>query len=254
MYDISIVCPGIRAENWEKIYQELTRELDSFEFIIVGPTIPSETLLKNSNVTYIECYGHPTYCVQIASYIAAGKLFTWLSDDITIYTNGLKELIAQFDLTINRNDEFVVRYVEIPQHGSPNMPDAYWTAHFHASLRLSGIPITRHIAPVGLLTLSRFKQLGGFDCRFNHINMSCIDLSLRIQQDGNQVIIPDITTYKCMWASPQDQIFLVNIYNTIDYPVFYSIYENPTNRITIDYSNWIYEAPIWKARFGEIKW
>ena len=43
MFDISVIIPGIRPENWARIYEELdsTFKKNKFEVIFIGPKIPS---------------------------------------------------------------------------------------------------------------------------------------------------------------------------------------------------------------------
>ena len=56
--DLSIILPGIRVQNWKKLYDSIFPSIGkySFELIIVGPHRPEEDLLNKSNVFWVEDY------------------------------------------------------------------------------------------------------------------------------------------------------------------------------------------------------
>ena len=264
MYDITLILPSIFPKEWERIYSEIESNLgpvDSkhhldikWELIIVGPTDSGSTLSSKPNWRFIQDFGNPTRCVHIGSIIARGKLLTWLSDDCHIIENYLKILVNDFIQNINLENEYVVRYLEFGGNGQcGSNSDRYWTTGAHGALdKLKGLSRHKIIAPVGILHTNFFREIGGFDCKFMHINMSCIDLSLRIQNLGKEVILPNYSVYKCVQGQNGD--FLTNIFENYDKLYFWSIYDDieiAKNRLKIPYNNWLDSSPIWKERFGE---
>ena len=266
MYDITFALPSIHSEQWERIYEELEKSLgpvDSkhhldikWELIIISPFEHDSEVFNKVNCRFIQDYGNPTRCVQIASTVARGKLFTWMSDDVSVIENNLKQIIIHFISTGDFKSEFVIRYYEIGQNGQYDASDRYWYTGAHGALdKLRGLSRNQIVAPVGLMTLDFYRNLGGFDCKFMHINMSCIDLSLRVNNSGGKVYLPDYTVYSCPWSGEFSQ-FLTDIFEKYDKLYFWSIYDDieiAKNRKFIEYDNWVDAPPIWKEKFGEFK-
>src|SRR5687768_5628392 len=106
MYDLSLVLPSIYPERIQSVYTDIENNLgpvDSkhhedikWELIVVSPYELDTPLKEKSNFTVIQDYGNPTRCVQLASLIARGTLFTWLSDDCTIIEKNLRALVHNF--------------------------------------------------------------------------------------------------------------------------------------------------------------
>jgi len=93
--------------------------------------------------------------------------------------------------------------------------------------------------------------MGGFDCRFENINMCCNDLSFRIQHDGGNLHLPP---KHIMWngLSVVGGIILESFFEH-DKSLFDSIYKNDNildTRRYLDYYNWVYNTdPVWSRRF-----
>ena len=96
-----------------------------------------------------------------------------------------------------------------------------------------------------------FKELGGLDCRFMHVNMNAIDLMYRVQKNGGKVLMPDTLVLNCDYDSltavlhqPLDSAYSVN-----DLPLFKDIYDKPFSltRIKIDYDNWKDTPSVWRS-------
>lgn len=267
MFDITLALPCIYTDQISRIYSEIENNLgpvDSkthtdikWELIVISPSKIDTPLKDKTNLTLIQDYGNPSRCVHLASTIARGTLFTWLSDDCSIINNNLEFLIRDFLSHGNEINEYVVRYLEFGPNGEcGSQSDRYWTTGAHGALdKLRGLSRMKVIAPVGILYTDYFRKIGGFDCKFMHINMSCIDLSLRIQNLGGQVILPNYSIYQCKQG--QNGEFLGEIFEKYDKLYFWSIYddiEKASNRKIIDYNRWMVDAePIWEQRFGKFK-
>lgn len=271
----------MRVGKWENIYNSIESAVYpySYEVIFVGPYV--NEIPKMSNVKAIVDYGCPSRCVQIAALIAKGRYLTWGSDDGTYEPLTLGECIKLLDdnpdggdWEYNYQDEVVVRYIEglnnnpslfedgenNPHYRGPNpeLKLGYWHAHYHEPLRLVGIAQTTRIAPLGMLATKRFIDLGGFDCRMQHINMSCIDLSLRLQNTGlfnesGKLLVSPNFVLKCDFE-PNNVVH--QVFPEVDHPIFCSLYESQESAISrkkIDYSNWMQAEPVWSRRWELVK-
>ena len=104
--------------------------------------------------------------------------------------------------------------------------------------------------------LDYYRELGGIDCRFEHVNMNCNDLAFRVQTNGGVIYAsPDIViTQTNIPTKNNDRTPVEDAYHENDYPLFHSIYSQPSgakNRIKIDYDNWRQASPVWERRFDK---
>jgi len=266
-YDITVIMPGIKPERWSTIYDDVVDSIGefSFEFIGVGPYSPPDKLLEKENVTYIKEYGHPSRCLQRATTFAQGKFMTWGSDDGTFQPMALARCI-QFLERKDRKDALTIRFFE--QDADPNAPppdqSVLWNAHYHRDLRLPGIKQHFKIANIAMYYLDYYREIGGIDCRFEHVNMNCNDLAFRVQEAGGTIFpSPDIVIRQTniptpsLEERPEDKNRkppTEEAYHENDYPLFYGIYNREigaTDRIKIDYDNWKQASSVWQRRFGK---
>ena len=103
--------------------------------------------------------------------------------------------------------------------------------------------------------LDFFREIGGLDCRFEHVNMNCNDLAFRIQANGGTIHpSPDIVIRQTNEPSTNPaQSPVEEAYHKNDYPLFQAIYSDPygaTERIYLDYNNWKLTDEVWQRRFG----
>ena len=276
LVDLSIIIPTVHPGKWLDIYNSIEDSVEPFtwEVIFVGPCVAKIPSLPN--IKTITEFGCPSRCVQIASLIASGRYITWGSDDGTYQPGALTECIELLDNAeygknwgdwgYNAHDEVIVRYIEglnndptlfedgdkNPHYKGPH-PEAklgYWHAHFHDDLRLPGIDLSTRVAPLGMLATERFKSLGGFDCRMQHINMSCIDLSLRLQKDNGQLLVSPSFVMKCDFDPNNHRVWDVMKEN--DGPLFKSLYQDNSRMAKIKFNNWVEASPVWERRW-EVK-
>jgi hypothetical protein len=111
------------------------------------------------------------------------------------------------------------------------------------------------IAPVGMYHLDYFKELGGWDCRFEHLNMCNHDLAFRLQNDGGKLILSPVEVLQCSWVpwngGDGSWIPIKRAFFEVDLPLLTSIYStNQSNRIKIDFDNWKSAPCKWEKRFG----
>lgn len=250
--DLSIVLPGIRRQNWRALYESAKESVGksySFEMIIVGPGKAPEDLIED-NFKFIEDYGAPARCAQIGVIDAKGTIMTWASDDGVFLPGALERCLDFMIGSANRKEGIIIRYRE-----GGNFPDdSYWKAWTHADLRLPGVNKAYKIAPVGMYFTDYFKEVGGWDCRYEHLNMCCHDLAFRIQNDGGELYQSPTEVLSCTWTPHSiEQIPVMRAYHENDLPLWNEMYfKDQSLRVKIDYNNWRGSPAIWTKRFEVI--
>ena len=98
------------------------------------------------------------------------------------------------------------------------------------------------IANIAMYYLDYYKEVGGIDCRFEHVNMNCNDLAFRIQAAGGKIYpSPDIVIKQTNISTKNESVHRLPIGMTIkktpkeglpaierayhenDYPLFYNL-------------------------------
>lgn len=256
-YNLAICLPGIRIENWEKLYDSAIESVRPylFEMIIVGPNFPSPNLLSKQNFKFIQDYGSPARCAQIATTQTNSEYIVWGSDDGLFTPNSLGECLNMFYNHNNYNidpnkDEIIIKYSEgsMSSGGSKN---EYYNARHHNDLKLPGVKEKFKIAPVGMLKLDYFRWLGGLDCRYEHLNMNAIDLSFRIQNNGGNLHLSPNVVMNCSWEPNTSGIHAPVHYAHLenDLPLFREMWGKENNTVRIDYDNWKNSPEKWPRRF-----
>ncbi len=268
--DLSIVIPSINPDKWVNIYDSLNNKLGkyTFELIFVGPATQFLSS-EYKNIKYIRDFGCPSRAVQLGTTMAEGKLITWLSDDAEIIANNLEEAISQWEKQNNNKTIINLIYTEGDQYKNgedPRMltPYLWYKPHFHAEMRnLYGINQNWYSITFGLLTTEYFRYLGGFDCRFEHINFNIHDFIFRAQRDECNLTFSNldkpIARFPAMTDLDEPRTIencpIIQAQTHNDLPLFKSIYINYENMlqqpVCIDYNNWKKADRIWKRKYGE---
>ena len=253
-YDVSICLPAHRVELWERLYNSAVAAVGSYtwEMIIVGPNDPPSSLMEKRNFKFFKDFGHPTRCAQIATTLAEGELMMWASDDGFFMPDSIKNCVDLHKQN-DKKDLIIVRYSEGNGHSGQMPPDDYWKAWTHADQRLPGIPEDFLCVPVGMYNLEYFRELGGWDCRFEHLNMCTHDLAFRAQRAGSKVRMSPGLVLNCDWSWHwEDSKPIQDAYKMNDAPLFTDLYsQDQSDRIKIDYFNWTSAASIWGRRFNK---
>lgn len=254
-YDVSIIIPSIRIQNLPKIYFMIEKAIEyfNFELIVVGPHSISDSLWSKENVRFIKDFGCPSRCVQLASAVSEGKYLAWLSDDCTFMNpNSLAQCITLLEEKNNIKNAVCLRYFE--GEGSGEFEQGYWRAKHHGDMKsLDGIPENYNIAPLAMYNVEYFKQIGGLDCRFNHINLCTHDLAFRLQNDNGKIFLSPQTVARFYWSwITSDATPIQKAYFEVDAPLFKDMWDkDQSNRIKIDYNNWTDQESKWSLRFGK---
>jgi hypothetical protein len=254
MYDLSICLPGIRNHLWETLYDSATHSIGrySFEMVIVGPYDPPPSLAARSNFKFIRDFGSPARCAQIGTTVCQGKLMTWASDDGMFVQKALEKAIDLWHQSGDRRNEIIMRYTEGTGYSGRTMPDWYWIPHRHPDLNYPGVKMGWLTAGVGMFDLEYFRELGGWDCRYEHLNMCCHDLSFRCQKDGGTLLPSPTDVMGCDWNPNQgDHVPVYEAFIHNDQALFREMYSQPDDRIRIPYDNWKDSPAVWARRFKD---
>ena len=255
-YKLSICLPAHRNHLWEEFYKSTVEAVGknfSWEMILVGPNEPSEFFNDIEDFKFVKDYGTPSRCAQLATTLAEGELMMWASDDGLFIKNAIDKVIKLHD-TIGRKDVIALRYTEGEAHNDAPMHKDYWKAWHHPPLRV--VPRHYKIILLGMFKLDYFREIGGWDCRFEHLNMNTHDLSFRVQNDGGAIFESPGVVCNHDW-SPHiyegDHAPIEAAYEQNDLPLFRQIYQpGNTREIKINYDNWMDSPKVWKRRFGDM--
>jgi len=242
---LSIILPSIRIQNIPRLINSINLSCKQYdwELIVIGPYKPE------IECKYIYSLACPNKCVQLGVLEAVGKYMMWSSDDGIYTENSIDECITLFD-TLSEKDGIIIRYCE-GRNFSGNCPDdSYWIGWTHDDQRLPGVDPNWKIAPVGMYNTKTFIELGGLDCKFEHINMSTHDLAYRIQKNGGNLYKSPSLVLSCDWSaghlSESEHVPIHNAHFENDAPYFKQLYQSKNNTIKIDYNNYKNVPDIWR--------
>ena len=255
-YKLSICLPAYRTKLWKRLYESAESAVGpdyTWEMILVGPNLPPSELYEKRNLKFLRDFGSPARCAQIATVLAEGELMLHASDDGYFLKDSLKECIEVHD-SLSRKDFVIARLTEGKDHTGGWFEDSYWKAWTHPDLRLGGVDKDYFIGLLTVHNLSYYRELGGLDCRFEHMNMNLHDLSFRAQRDNAKFVYSPNLVLNCDWSYlHSDHRPVQSAYEQNDGPLFKEIYSRPQpDRIKIDYHNWIDSPSVWKRRFGDM--
>ena len=271
MYDLSVCLAGIRKDNWDRLYDSIVKSIGkyTFELIICGPHAElTQRLQKLDNVRCIQDYGAPTRAQQISLKDAQGRYITWTADDGWFLPSGLSKCIEMLDKNPKEKKCVVTQYNEgmhedletgllIPRDGLGSVEKGMYYINTHAPVRSEFYPDDFLIFNSVVLPTQYFKDLGGFDCRFEVCPMAFVDFGARAQLDGIDVTLVGVI-FECTHF-PGDMedhgpVHFAQIEH--DQPLYAKIWgsphigrPNPLERIVIDYDNWVDQPRIWTRRF-----
>jgi GT2 family glycosyltransferase len=256
-YDVTIIVPGIRTSAWKRLYESafLSCENKTFEMIFVGPNPPDEELLTNQNLRFIQDYGSPNRCQQIAASEAQGKYLTWAADDGVLIPETLSKTI-DFLEQLPIENAACMKFLE-SENPSPDMRgDLYYRVNHSTWTRAPYISDDQLIMNTGLVRTEIFREIGGFDTEsFETTAMAHSDLAVRLTHFGVKIHLINMI-FIHVGFTPGDSgdhgpVFAAH--HDSDIPRFVSTYTSPDslNRCKIDFENYKRVPSRWKRRFGE---
>jgi hypothetical protein len=264
---LSIYTPAIRVENWVAVCNNIrgatTLPSSEYEIIFISPYDLPDELQNVPNVRLIKDWGAPTRCCQLGLLAAKGEyVYPWADD--ALFDEGVFGLdIALEIIPKHKKGIAILKYLE----GTPKfkngerIPFGWETDSFYyfRKYKKQHPFVPRHY----LLLLSYMArrdfliEIGGWDCEFEHHGVALVDLSIRLQNDGAEVVMgPKALEMGHLQSDhePVSQAFLEH-----DIPLLKEIYDNSSgprfniNRTKIDINNWKNVPEVWERRFPEGK-
>jgi glycosyltransferase involved in cell wall biosynthesis len=257
-YAISVLMPSIRSALLPGVYASIANSFHGkWELVIVSPYPLPDVLKNKSNIVYIEDHGSPIRARQIGLERARGDYICYAADDVLFYKNALDLAYGKLALA-HYNDIVLGKYCEGSEANPYMRSDIYYLLSHHALLTetMSRIPggDKYWLLNTGLVSTHLMKLIGGFDCRFEACAMACVDLSIRLQNFGAEIIVQNEpffhSTHLPGVMGDHEPIHVAQ--TTHDIPLFMDIYkEGGNNRQIISLDNWQSAPDWWTRRFGE---
>ena len=253
-YILSICLPAIRPHNWVNLYASLQSACPkhAFELVIISPYDLPESLKKVSNIKLIKDFGTPTRAAMLGSTFCTGQYIAIPADDGYFFPDSFKSAIHQIGKSAP-NDIIVLRYREGAGMSGKVFPDSYWFTKTH--LPVSDLHIGNNwlCATQPLLSLNYFREIGGFDCRFEHLAFATHDFSYRAQRNGSTLHLSktEVMNADHFIAKTGDHAPVHYGQTENDQPLFMQMYQDPNvvNRIKIDFDNWKSSPEVWVRRW-----
>ena len=256
MIEISVLMPSIRIFLLPKVYERISESFHGyFEMVVVSPYDMPEGL-KGKNVVWINDSGSPVRCRQIGLCACNGKYICYAADDSNFYPNALDKA---YDLIKDKDYKHIVlgKYSEGMKDNKETMSDEYYHLGYH---RLHKSIIQRlgrdyFFVNTGLVSREFMWEVGGFDCEYEACAMACCDLSIRLQNEGGQIIIMQEPIF---WSTHiagnhGDHAPINKAQLEHDMPHYMRTYGNPKTCIRgkIPLDNWKQAPELWERRFGK---
>ncbi|KKL58220.1 hypothetical protein LCGC14_2227550 [marine sediment metagenome] len=257
---LSIIMPGVRVQNWLEVYESIpnatTLPKKEYELVIVSPYDLPPELKDIENVRLIKDKGCPTRCHQLGLLHSTGEFVVWGADD-GIMLPGLA-LDKAFDvISQDKKDIVSLRYGE--DHKAAKLEKLSWWHMKNNRLLRRLKHISRHylLIMIALIRRSYLMEIGGWDCRFEHLAFAAHDLSYRIQRDGGVLHFSPLEVMNCDWtgwdntSGTRDHAPVHESHSANDQPLFTKIYkpDGGINRTKIDFDNWKSCPDVWVRRW-----
>ncbi len=249
-YKISILCPGIRTYNWESLCKSIDSSTTySWEIIFVGPYRLPDNLQNKKNISFIQDWGSPIRCQQIALVHSRGEYINWAADDGIFLPDALDD---GFTLLKDSRDIVMQKYFE-GRHDKHFEDHKYYLLSYHGATQARYIPDNFYTLNVGIIKRSILFDIGGWDCSFEVCPMAYADLAIRLQWSNHSFKIQDSVAFACshMPGTSGDHGPIHYAQITHDEPLYKQMYndESCRNRINIDINNWRQSSDKWQRRF-----
>lgn len=253
---ISIILPSISPNKWVNLFEMIKKSVGdyTFEVLASGPSFPPIELQKEINFRYIREFSSPSRSFMAAANLAIGKYIMWFPDDSIITEGAIKQCLDILEEKGKKN-AIISLYSEGPNFSGTQHLESerwYWTAYNHADQKLRWINKDWKIAPLFIYNLEEFKELGGLDCSFYHINMNAHSLAFRFQSEGGSFHFSPTrvsATDWHPWVGSEGEVIRI-AYETNDLPKYKKMWDSETPP-TLDwkFDNWKEASVYWELRF-----
>lgn len=262
MYDLSILVPGIRTKYWWKLYDSIHQSFSGkWEMVFVGPKAGPDDLMDRDNVTFIEDWGTPIRCQQIALIKSKGKWITWAADDGQYYPEALD--IGYVKLKQNGFNPMKLvmgKYCEGSIRNFEHMNDIkYYILRTHTPKDYRYISPSYYMLNVGIVSRETLMNLGGWDCKYEVCPMAYNDLAVRLQDSHVDFLIQNEMMFHCTHMPDRtgDHGPIHDAQKEHDEPMFKEFYEygfpyeGMKGSPVMDIDNWKKAPSHWERRFGK---
>lgn len=259
MSKLSVILPTIRKERLSKLYESFEKSYSGeWELIIVSPYDLPEELKEKSNILYIQDWGNPVRCQQLGLLASTGDLIHRAVDD-SLYLPGAMD--KAFEKISNDMTIVGMKYTESnasvdrthAAFQNMNNPEFYNLTHHHQTLK-PYVPAHFKMLNFGIYPTRTIIAVGGWDCQFESVAIAELDLAIRLQMFGAEIVLTDDIVLECDWMpghegdhGPMHDAFAP------DMEKYSQIYSNPSceDRVVIDLANWQNAPEKWSRRFGK---
>jgi len=258
---LSVILPTIHVD---KVYPLIASFLGSYtgewEFVIVSPyKIPSKCVSSwgNEHIKIIQDWGTPVRCQQRALLACSGEYVTRMVDD-GLYHGGTLDLAikkAAPDSVVNMkftesNDSIDLTHKDCQQLTMAK--DEFYHLQYHNQTLMPYVPANFQVINFAIYPRELLVKMGGWDCQFESIALAELDLSIRLQFAGANIVLTDGLILSCGWTpglegdhAPLHHAFYADmeIYKRIYSDISYE------NRILVPLNNWENSPSKWGRRF-----
>lgn len=249
-YNLSIIVPFLNDEGLIKLYHSLKDSIGNtftWEVIAVGPYIPKHTQ-SLSNFRYIQDYGSPSRAFCIGAELAEGEYITFGTDDAIAQPNALGEALNL--IYTGQTVVCIIRYTEGINVYGPNHAKHFdhpsWRAGYHADLRISNVDPNWFIG-LPLLETDLYRNYGGLDCNYQHINLNIYKMLFAMQKAGYRFITsPNFVYHVDFDTSRQPDTHPILKAGKEDYEVFVN---DMTNKVYFPSHSWTEVENKWNKRW-----
>jgi hypothetical protein len=261
--EISIIMPAIRPHNWERVVNSIvTSTRRPWELIIVSPYSLPVCLQNFSHIKHVKDFGSPMRASQIGSLLVESPvMFFLMADDAVFLPDALDKTFHEF-MTMPPDVKNVVinKYTEgIDGTEKSLQDDNYYKVNGADCTRSPFIPDDFWIFNTGLMYYTFFRELGGWDCKFEACPMGLTDLAVRAQFEGAKVKMcqTQILDVGHMPGTSGDHAPIHYAQILHDQPMFQAKWGNETSvnqhkHKSLSLSNWRQAPRVWNKRFGGV--
>ena len=256
---LSVILPTIRTEKIIHLYESIQSSYSGdWEILIVSPYDLPDNMNGKHNVRYFNDWGSPMRCQQIGLVNAKGDFITRAVDD-SVYVTGM--LDKAFLKLGDPKTAVILKHTETnasvdrthKDFQRMEDPDFYNLTYHNQTLK-PYVPAHYKIMNFGIVPRALMVEIGGWDCQFETPALGELDLSIRLQFYGVNLVLSDDITVKCDWIPGTDGDHAPMHYGfDADNLVYSRIYSEPEceDRVQIDINNWQQAPSRWERRFGE---
>lgn len=252
---LSVIVPGIRPWNWQKLYDSVKESLvdsDDFEVIFVGPH--TETVITNGigKVRFIEDWGSPARAMNIGLEEAVSDTITWAADDGYFLPTQLDKMYGEYYYSSN----YLIltgKYYE----GSNNpqmLSDSYYKIGNSIDCKGLAVDISDWwLLNIGLIDRKLLLDYGGWNGRDYETTFGAhLDLAIRLQADGIKFSLYEQPIFYCdhMPGITSDHA-PIHYAHSSDMAMIRDKYSRSPIGIKISPANWKEAPNRWVRRFGQ---